>query len=223
VNQVRFGQLVLNGVSGEKATELIAVKPLRSSIDVAHEAGAMQVLNTLDPRRSAPLSYEPLGFYKTDDGKTALLTRYDHPVRTQDTVFWNPNREPTPTEVIRGLNHGAFALASLHRYKFTHGDAHVKNIAYDNRGVRYVDLTNLASYGYNHRVDPATVRQRIYSDVWKYVTSLAKKSRLPADAYVTPVREVFAPMYARVVSAPESRVPREAQFSREEIADILTP
>jgi hypothetical protein len=221
VNQVYFGQLVLNGFEGEKATELVAVKPFRHSKDAAHEAGAMHTVNGLDPRRGAPLSYEPLGFYKMGDGRTALLTRYDHPVRTQDTVFWHPDREPTTTEIARGLNHGAFALASLHHYGLTHGDAQVKNIAYDNRGVRYVDLTALASHAPDVGVDPFTVRQRIGGDLRKYVTSLAVKSCLETDEYIGPVSEVFAPMYVRIASASESRVPEEARFRSDEIVEMM--
>lgn len=220
-NGVLFGQLVLNNFEGEASTELVAVKPFKRPKEAAHEMGAMHAVNDLDPRRRTPLSYEPLGFYKMPDGRTALITKYDHSVRTQDTIYWNPDREPSPAEVTRALNHGAFALGSLHHYGLTHGDAQVKNVAFDTHGVRYPDLADLASHGGGNTVDPFTVRRRVEYDLRKYVTSLATKSYLGHDDYIEPVAATFAPMYTRIAGTLGSQVPQEARFQPDEIVEMM--
>lgn len=222
-HDVRFGQLVLATHGGGTHTEQVAIKQFDHPSQAAYEIGATMVVNGIEPRRQgSPLSFVPLGFWREQDGKTSMITKYDSSVLTQDIIFWNPNRPPADREVVSALSYAAFALGGIHANGYALGDPQVKNIGRDLRGVRYVDLETM-----RHVTVGPVALERTTRDLSVYLNSLT--SRLEEDHpnseeappnYRDQIVRIFAPRYRKIVSAAYSKVPEEARLQSEEIIGL---
>lgn len=194
--EVIFGQLVVSSATTPEAVELVAIKPYNLARGAVQEAGALHVVNNLDPDHNRLLAFEPLGFYRMPDGRqSGLITRYDASVITQDNLLWNPDRPPTDAEVCQAFSQAAVALGGLHYHSLAHHDAQVKNIARDNKGVRIVDLTELRHVGSNEE----DARLSVQDDIRKYMASLSHVDDPNGEGverkYSEALMDVFVPSY----------------------------
>ncbi|MET1033003.1 MAG: hypothetical protein ABWX94_00725 [Candidatus Saccharimonadales bacterium] len=220
--EVVFGQLIVSSQTEREAADLVAIKPYNLLRGAVQEAGALHVVNGLVPGRTRPLSFEPLGFYRTPDGnQTGLITRYDASVISQDNLFWDPERDPTELEASRAFHHAAVALGALHSHSLAHKDAQVKNIARQNRGVRIVDLTDL------RRMKDEGAAADVVDDIGKYASSLnhvddadgrggGNFARDYTDLFV----DTFIPRYVSAINDKTSLLPHSARLSPENIEAI---
>jgi hypothetical protein len=218
---VTFGQLVIRSDREPFAMETVAIKPFDQAAVAAHEAGAMTVANSFDPRRSWPLSFVPLGFYKYANGQIGLITRFDGPVLTQDLLFWDPDRIPTQEELYRALEIGAWTLGVMHRHRMAHLDPQAKNVARDNRGIRLVDLVDA------RRLKPGDSREHVSADVGIYLGSLTRPDEetgqvIPERDYSPGITDVFVPNYLRVAQGNGTALPKEAHLTAEDIKRLAT-
>lgn len=220
-HDVRFGQLNLSSPFDRQRTELVAMKGFHRPKDAAHEFGVMQYLNRYArPSVTKVSALDTLGFYRMPDtGETALITAYDESVISYDNLFWNPEQPPTEEELHKALSRCAFALGTLHHRGLTHGDAQVKNLAVDNKGVRFIDLESAQAFpGKNGRADFLRTTERIADDIRTFAGSLVSRSEVEID-FTEPLTSSFLSRYQRVVRLPSSRVPVEA---RDAASDVIT-
>ncbi len=214
-NQVGFGQLVIKDADSRERVEYVAVKPLDTPGRAAREFGAMQTVNELAARGNLSPALRPLGFYKDrEDGRVSLLTKYEHDILTLDNIFWDPNFTPSERQLRAAMGHCAVSLGELHSNGIAHTDAQVKNIAADNRGVRYVDLEGaqelVAASGL---VNPVAARHLIEMDVRECLESYN-------GVGVEFIEESFTPPYLDIVTSEGSFVPQEAVLDPQEIAHM---
>jgi hypothetical protein len=211
-NQVRFGQLVVNDPDSRERVELVAIKPLDTPGRAAREFGAMSVVNGLAAQGRMSPALTPLGFFRNpEDGRVALMTRYEHSVLTLDNLFWDPNFTPTERISRAALGHCAISLGELHSNGIAHTDAQIKNIAADNNGIRYVDLEGVQELAMaSGHVDAFAAKRLIEIDVRDCLESLNGHA---ADY----IEESFVPIYRDIVTQPSSLVPAESVLDPQEI------
>ena len=136
-----FGQLVLRSQYDREKQALVAIKPHDTPKDAMHEFNVTNYINGYGKPTRPILAFEPLGFHRFEDtGQYGLITRYDEAVISYDNVFWDPEFEPTEEQVRKALGKCGVALAMIHNFGLSHGDAQVKNFASDNHGIRLIDL-----------------------------------------------------------------------------------
>jgi len=216
-NQIKFGQLIINDSISRERVEYVAIKPLTTPNRAAHELGAMLTVNALAKQGKLSPALRPLGFYRLPDGdnRVALLTKYEHSVLTLDNLFWDPNYDPSEVQTRAALGHCAVSLGELHSVGIVHSDAQVKNIAADNRGVRYVDLEGAQKISQpSGRIDSFTARRLTEIDIRTCLESLNGHGQdLIADSFV--------PTYHDMVRRPDSTIPQDAVMESDEILEMV--
>jgi hypothetical protein len=125
---VLFGQLLLRGPADSEHSVLVAVKPMDTDEEAAHEYAVSSYM--ADGNIANCSTFHPLGITRTRKGTPAIITQYEHSVRTMDGVFWSDLIHETLI-VDKALGHAAMAMARLHAAGWVHGDAEVKNMAWD--------------------------------------------------------------------------------------------
>lgn len=139
---VYFGQMLLTSSEDYERPVLVAMKPYDDNLDGAiHELAVNTYINLVN---EYPRAFQPLGLYKTPKGDYILITSYDHPVITFDSILWaDKDEEPNALEpefVKKVLRMGAFGVGLIHGHGFSDSDAQAKNQGADNKTVRLVDL-----------------------------------------------------------------------------------
>jgi hypothetical protein len=138
---VRFGQLILNGPGVHESPDFVAVKPFDDKRELYNEWAANTYVNSVfDDQRA----FMPLGVVRDKHGDTSMLSLYEHGVKTADTIFW-ADKESQPEAlrekvIERAAMVSMYSLGLLHGARLIHGDAQAKNLGWDNRHARFVDL-----------------------------------------------------------------------------------
>ncbi len=133
--EVKFGQMSIVDSAARPLIDFVAAKYMHRA-NVAREFAASCAINQ---RFGERVSFQPIGFLKDANGRSGLLTRYEHGVVTLDNILWN--RAATSEQRKSAISQAAIWMAQLHDHGIIHGDAQPKNIAYDSSGrSRYVDL-----------------------------------------------------------------------------------
>jgi hypothetical protein len=140
-HQVRFGQMLLNGPGVYESPDFVAVKPFDDRRELYNEWAANTYVNSVFDEQRAFL---PLGIAKDKHGDTSLISLYEHGVKTGDTVFWadkDMHPEALREDVIkRAAQTSMYGLGLMHGIHLIHGDAQAKNLGWDNRHTRLIDL-----------------------------------------------------------------------------------
>ncbi|HSX00015.1 MAG TPA: hypothetical protein VLH38_03195 [Patescibacteria group bacterium] len=216
---VVFGELMLAS-EDNSVTEFVAVKPFDTAKDAVREYGAIDHVNRLHPNGSRPLSLEPLGFFHGENGQVSLITAYDQSIRTWDRVFWDPNHVPSTAEVRRALGQSAYSLAAMHDHLSTHGDAQVKNMGADRRGVRYVDLETFSRFQVD---DGSALHEAVERDLGTFLSSLNGGITTRQSDYTEAVASHFVAPYIRITQSPLSSLPESAQMTGDQILSLYSP
>lgn len=231
-HEVVFGQINLTSEGDRQRTELVALKPFDDDVKKAvHEYAVLEYINITGFKRAQRpvLALHALGFHRDPiNGGIDLITEYDESVISYDSLFWNYERLPTPAEAAKALGRCTFALAALHVVRLTHGDARVRNLASDNRGVRFIDMEDSLSFPLNadnnQGYDETGTRELIERDISTFFGSLNAGldpgfvEEMPD--YTDIVMQRCAPAYARHVRHHTSRVPETARLTEEEVATL---
>jgi hypothetical protein len=221
---VTFGQLVINSLLDPENTEFIAIKPLETYQKAAHEFAVSQYFNREDEDTRRLRTFVPLGFYGLAGGEPAVITRYEHSVKSYDNVFWNPEVDPSDPiqkEMIKkALARCALSLGILHAEGWIHVDAQAKNMFYDSQdGVIVADLEETHPFKYKSgEPDIDEVDEDIHKDLSTFLASLDRIHEAPA--FVDVIEEFYAGVYSAVVSGPDSLVPDEARRSPAQVAEL---
>lgn len=203
-HKLQFGRLVLSSIDDYELPTQIVVKPEGkgggnpryddSARALAHEWSANSYINDLYGYRSA---FQPLGFWKSDDGVARLITEFEEPVKTFDQIFWAQGRESqdvTKEQMIKALRIGISAVGFLHGSGLIHGEPHQGNIGRDSTDrVRQIDLESLWRLLSNDHgvVNNKESRGLILADVQKLIGSLMSYTR-PGEAIFSKIVDVLS-------------------------------
>jgi len=188
-HQVRFGQLLLHSPDDAEQSLYVAVKPFNTPRQAAHEyAVASYFSNGSIPGIT---TFRPLGVfnYAFGDGKNkyGVMSNYRHSVRSLDTVLWNPNAVNDAAMVSKALGRAALTLGTLHINEWTHGDAQVKNIAWDIlqpvQTTFLIDVEEARPFPrWGGRIEPMAAAQNVREDIkWFLRTALYLKKNSSPD------------------------------------------
>ena len=229
---VMFGQLLLSSREDQAKTAIVAVKPLEVDSVAIHEFAVSDYLNGFGKRSRPKLAFTPLGFWRDTDGTIMLLTEYEHGVQSYDGLFWKGDETDMSFERIeKAIARCVFGLGMIHNLGLVHRDTQVKNMATDNKGVRFIDLES--SRGFSLKIDSSyndsNVRQDIMSDLQMFSGSLISRlqrfendSDDPEDLVGEITERIIfsiinkAHLYSTTVNLPTSRVPKDARLNEEE-------
>jgi tRNA A-37 threonylcarbamoyl transferase component Bud32 len=170
-HQVRFGQMILNGQGVHESPDFVAVKPFDDKKELYTEWAANNYLNSVFDDQRAFMS---LGVMRDKHGGMNMISLYEHGVKTADTVFW-ADKESEP-EALRAkvIENTAitcmYSLGLMHGVRLVHGDAQAKNLAWDNRQPRFVDLEGAALIP-KDEVQEAIHIDKIMKDVQVFIES----------------------------------------------------
>lgn len=211
-NVVSFGQLLLASPKFYDLPSLVAVKPFHTAADALNEFGAMAALNSMRRRggEQRDMTFKPVGFCGLEgDMGVGLLTRYDHPVRTLDNIFWNPEDSVrTPERLARAAAHAGFAVGATAYLGVIHNDAQVKNLAESNEGVKVVDLAEAQPIDLTD--DPEAIREAVARDLSVCVDSLYAPGDTPDGRYDHLIVSKLLPNFFRLIKLPTSKIPPDA-------------
>lgn len=141
-HQVSFGQLIIHDQSRANRPELVAVKPFDEPMpdDIYQELAALNHLNNMGEIQN---TYLPLGVWRNAQGILQTITLYEHGVVSTDQTFWVDKslhpEELRPERVRTSFQDCLWGIGYLHGAGISHGDAQVKNLAHDSKGVRFID------------------------------------------------------------------------------------
>lgn len=229
-HQVRFGQMLLNGKGVHEQPDFIAVKPFDDRRELYNEWAANSYINDVFDEQRAFL---PLGIYKNQDGDMNMLTLYEHGVKTADTVFW-ADREMHPEalreDVIRQAAKTAMhGLGLMHGVRMIHGDAQAKNLGWDNRQTRLVDLEG-SSLIPEEAVDQPEYVSKVFQDVKTFIQSttqveenedqIAHALRKPATVNAM-IKQYSDGIKMAQQQESATRVPNYASLHNEQIRDVI--
>jgi len=173
-HQVRFGQFILNGMNFREQPDFVAIKPYDERPSLYREWAAHEYLNSLFDDQAAFIN---LGVYKDPSGVEAIISQYDHDVISFDSSFWADESSPSsalrPDILQRHANLGAESLGLMHGVRMTHGDAQVKNLAADRRGVRLIDLES-ADILNEEAIDHPVVIAQTRKDLSAFISSMGQ-------------------------------------------------
>ena len=162
-NEVFFGKLLSHWESEEAILESqVAVKPTKNRAALLGELAMFQYLEEL----GMP-TFQPTSFLLTETTEaTHLLTRFEKPVATMDTVEWD---ELESEEKWMQVDFAVKTMALLHSELLFHGDLEFKNVGFDERGdliiidpelmVSALEMAEIVSQGRDSReVNSAEIR-----------------------------------------------------------------
>ncbi len=221
---VLFGQLIMRSVFDKEKNSFVALKPFDFPKEAIHEFGVTEFVNGFGKPRRPLYAMNPFGFYRFENGQTGLLTEYEEPVISYDTLFWDPDTEPTPQQVQKAMGHVALALGTLHLMRLSHGDAQVKNFAADNKGIRLIDLESAQGFPFKDGTfNEQLIRNRIAEDIDTFVNSLNAgiEDTSRYRDYSGQIGSIFAPKYVRTINVHGSRVPESARMSVCDITKLV--
>ncbi len=141
-HQVSFGQLIVHDHSRANRPELVAVKPFDEPMpdDIYQELAALNHLNSIGDVQN---TYLPLGVWRNAQGILQTITLYEHGVVSTDQTFWADKslqpEELRPERIRTSFQDCLWGIGYLHGAGISHGDAQVKNLAHDSKGVRFID------------------------------------------------------------------------------------
>ncbi len=171
-----FGQLILNSDDDGQHSIYATLKPFDSDQDAAHEYAAAGYIASGNIR--GVNTFPPLGFYRfPDTDKIALITYYNHPVRSLDTILWNPDimggldQPGNMLIAAKAMGRAAVTLVRLHNNNMGHGDAQAKNMAwnvFNGPDVSFViDLETASQFS----PDPEEGKQTAKGDLAQFIGS----------------------------------------------------
>lgn len=152
-NEVFFGKLLSHWhANGNLHEAQVAVKPTKNHAALLGELAMFQYLNDLGMPTFTPTSF----LVPENDGTSHLLTRFEKPIATMDTVEWD---ELETAEKWLQLDSAVKTMALLHSELLFHGDLEFKNVGFDERGeliiidpelmVSALEMAEIASQGSN--------------------------------------------------------------------------
>lgn len=127
-NKVFFGKILAHAIDGDSpiAEEEVAVKPSDPQVCLLGELAMFQYMNAL----GLP-TFQPVGYLLSGTGRHHLLTRFDQPVDTMDSVEW---QELTVDEQLFQLGAAIDTAVMLHANMLFHGDLEFKNVGFGDTG-----------------------------------------------------------------------------------------
>ena len=189
-----FGVLHLvidEGAKGVESDIPVAVKPYIPEQneqglgyeDAIHEYVGCKVLQ--DYGLIKPL--KPVGFWIDEDHRTYYMTLFEGDVRSLDNVSWfdaGEDKVSAHPKLEKALTMSAHTLGLLHIQGFIHGDAQIKNMAYDSYGLRLVDLTSLRRILPDELTTIDNITRRIRNDLLFLVISVMAASQIQPLIYM---------------------------------------
>ena len=221
VHEVRFGQLIVRSYFGDERTELSSLKPFEAAGDAAHEFSLARYF-TGAGKSHGFRTFEPQGVARLSTGEYAVLTKYEHSVRSLDNIFWNPDVDLTGQLAVRALQETARLLGSLHAAGWTHGDAQIKNMFVSNYDEMFIaDLESMKPFKHkNGRLVEQQVSYSIDDDLRKLGSSITDK-RSNGEELSLEQYEMFSLIYTGIVISPRSAVPKDIRKNRADTKDLL--
>lgn len=128
-NEVFFGKLTTawtREMSMRRKEAHLAVKPTKNREAMLGELAMFQYLIDLN----IP-TFKPSGILTTPSSGNYLMTHFEKPVATMDTVEWS---ELEPNEMWEQVDFAVKTMALLHGRMLFHGDLEFKNVGFDERG-----------------------------------------------------------------------------------------
>lgn len=127
-NKVFFGRLWAIPDDGAERQARIAVKPIPADRKegMLGELALFQYMGRL-----ALPTFAPAGVHISENGTNHLLTYFNGPVATMDTVDW---AKLPQEEIWDELRFAVDSLSLLHRNMLFHGDLYFRNIGFNERG-----------------------------------------------------------------------------------------
>lgn len=173
---VVFGQLMLHSVDDGEHSLYVAIKPLDQVEEAAQEYG----VGSFFASGNVPgvTTFTPTGFYTLDTGQPAVISRYRHPVRSLDTIFWNPETIGNKAMTAKAMGRAATTLATLHMNHWARGDAQAKNFAWDvtrpTGDTVLIDLETVEPFPLldNGALDDVAAAELINNDLESFIGSL---------------------------------------------------
>jgi hypothetical protein len=131
-NNVFFGKLWAKMANGSEEHIQVSAKPLpkERTERLKGELAAFQYLGSL-----ALPTFRPAGLFVTENDNNYLMTYFDGPVATMDTINWG---EVPRHELWYELEPAIDTLTMLQRKALFHGDLYFRNIAFNERGETVV-------------------------------------------------------------------------------------
>lgn len=224
VHNLTFGMQELSMDSGESFSLPIAVKPydLEHSA-LIHELASFRYINGLGVMES----FHPVGVWVDDKGSSYLLSHFEPAVISLDNVDWDQNGRSPLQEyftLLDALERSAQILSRLHAAGFIHGDAQIKNMAVDYRGVRLVDLTTMRLLSSSEEERPGDLMRAMYRDISTLIESVDAKGFLEADKTENKrqvINSCLIRPYLSILRHPSSRLPRASHEDLEAIGRQL--
>lgn len=127
-HKVFFGKLISDCLDGEQPTvnEQIAVKPLDNIGTLLGELAMFQYMNMLN----LP-TFQPVGILVSGTRPHHMITKFEHPVDTMDTVNW---QDLNLDERYDQLDYALETAVMLHTKMLFHGDLEFKNVGFNDTG-----------------------------------------------------------------------------------------
>lgn len=208
---VRFGQLILNGPGVHEIPDLVAIKPFEERGGLYNEWASNAYVNGLFDEQRA---YLPLGILKDEHGVPAMISLYEHGIKTADNVFW-ADRELSPealrADVIkRTATTCMYGLGLMHGARLVHGDAQAKNLGSDARHVRFIDLEDSLLIPADG-VDSAVYTDKIIKDIATFIGSTGQvdenREQITEALYKPTVIDTLIKSYRQGIDKARSRQP----------------
>ena len=145
---VWFADMQTQSVEGEAVVSRpVAIKPIGPAWLATKEVKQAELLNTVGTEDYPdvavnPITFTPIGLLN-DNGRIATVTAFEPAVTSFDNTLWRREQASPPSDqaIQTALSYSATSLIFLHANQFVHGDAQVKNTAYDGVAGRIVDIT----------------------------------------------------------------------------------
>ncbi len=174
----------------------VALKKLGPAWKISEEIRLATKLNSIGADgynvSSNPVTFVPIGAYRSTDGKLGVLTRFEQAVVSFDNTFWNQQEPPTEQRIEYGMASAAAVAIFLHSEGYAHGDLQVKNTAADTIGSRVIDISSMKARNKSH---PEYVPSYV-EDIADYIRSLKVDQPEPDNGVTAEhVREFFLEPY----------------------------
>ena len=221
VHNVRFGQLIVKTFFGDERVALSALKPHSSAQTLAHEFSLARYFMG-EGREHGFRTFQPQGITRLASGEFALLSQYDHGVRSLDNIFWNPEHELESPLIIRALGKTAYLLGALHAAGWTHGDAQVKNMFVSNHQEVFIaDLESMQPFKQKSgNLVEAAVAKSVDDDLRTLGKSFTAR-RDSSEQLSEEQLDLFNLIYSGIVNSPKSAIPFPIRKSSADIKDLL--